>query len=435
VKTFVTYSVHTVVVVFLVIFPYTTELRTTSALAISLSAGTLSLFLLTLTIRTLNSLRRISTHHTTPLEIAHEDSPSTILPLSSSASSSASSSQITESGDDVKAEEVFGPISTAVKEKVKVIPVLIKQLNAVIDHTEKAAGDLSASFMSINKQAKEQVNQAKDVFGSLSDEQENEESEHVLVHVKKQLDDLVNSFKDVTDINRENQKAIGRVLEHTKSIRKIIRKTAEIADQSKVLSINATIEAARAGEHGKGFSVVAKEFKQLAIDSETSNEEIHGIIDSVEEETDRLYSTTQKGVDACEQLTQSAEAHISETLDRVDSAIADSKSKIQELSDRAEDLAKDISTIVVSIQFQDITRQRIEHVISPLEELAEELNALRTELSNSESLAEFKQKDHKAWLEARYTMEDEKKILDQSMEEIARADTGGDDHEHTGTYS
>jgi len=337
--------------------------------------------------------------------------------------------------EEANAREVFGPISTAVEEKVKVIPILIKQLNAVIEHTEKAAENLSASFMSINTQAKEQVKQAEEVFGSLSDEEEREESEHVLVHVKNRLDDLVNSFKDVTEINRENQKAISRVREHTRSMREIVHKTAAIADQSKVLSINATIEAARAGEGGGGFSVVAKEFKQLALDSENANDEIHGIIDSVEEETDALYSTTQEGVDACEHLTHTAQAHINETLEKIDSSIADSKKKLRELSTQAEKLAKEISTIVVSIQFQDITRQRIEHVISPLEEFSEELNALCTELASSGSLAEFKQKDHKAWLEARYTMEDEKDLLNQAMQESEQSSTGGNTHEHTGTYS
>ena len=52
--------------------------------------------------------------------------------------------------------------------------------------------------------------------------------------------------------------------EHTQQIGEIIAAVNSLADQSKMLALNASVEAARAGEEGKGFAVVALEVRNLA---------------------------------------------------------------------------------------------------------------------------------------------------------------------------
>ena len=55
----------------------------------------------------------------------------------------------------------------------------------------------------------------------------------------------------------------------------------EIADQTSLLSLNASIEAARAGEAGKGFAVVASEIKNLADQSDRFAQEIYRVISDI----------------------------------------------------------------------------------------------------------------------------------------------------------
>lgn len=59
------------------------------------------------------------------------------------------------------------------------------------------------------------------------------------------------------------------------NIRKAADAITNIAEQTSMLSLNASIEAARAGESGRGFAVVASSIQSLAGESDDSAKEMH----------------------------------------------------------------------------------------------------------------------------------------------------------------
>lgn len=95
------------------------------------------------------------------------------------------------------------------------------------------------------------------------------------------LDDLSRSNSNMTDGIHKIAGQITKTNESVKEIEEAAALIASIADQTNLLSLNASIEAARAGEAGKGFAVVASEIQQLADQSNKSADSIFGIISNL----------------------------------------------------------------------------------------------------------------------------------------------------------
>ncbi|MFJ7371253.1 methyl-accepting chemotaxis protein [Lysinibacillus sp. NPDC098008] len=100
----------------------------------------------------------------------------------------------------------------------------------------------------------------------------------------------------------EIQKAVGSIAEVVQSLEnksekivEIVEIITQIAKQTNLLALNASIEAARAGEHGKGFAIVADEVRKLAEQSTSAGENIRGIIDDIQQETNRAVLSMDQG--------------------------------------------------------------------------------------------------------------------------------------------
>ncbi len=79
-------------------------------------------------------------------------------------------------------------------------------------------------------------------------------------------------------------KSIDALSRNAKRISRITKSISDLAEQTNLLSLNASIEAARAGEHGRGFAVVAQEVRKLAEESATSTQGVFGLVRSIEDD-------------------------------------------------------------------------------------------------------------------------------------------------------
>ncbi len=109
--------------------------------------------------------------------------------------------------------------------------------------------------------------------------QSSESIKHILDGFNKWHKSTFKTEQDeLLEISRKMETSTGR-------IEQIINLIQTIADQTNLLSLNASIVANKAGEHGRGFAVVASEVRQLAQKSYEATNEVAGIIDEIKTNT------------------------------------------------------------------------------------------------------------------------------------------------------
>lgn len=89
------------------------------------------------------------------------------------------------------------------------------------------------------------------------------------------------AMQSINEATVKLQQAIDKVGSSSEEITKITGVISDIADETNLLSLNASIEAARAGDAGKGFAVVATEIGKLAQTSSASVHDIEGLISEI----------------------------------------------------------------------------------------------------------------------------------------------------------
>lgn len=199
------------------------------------------------------------------------------------------------------------------------------------------------------------------------------EAEHLKDNAKQMIsasNEAMVRIEGLGAVNQKTKEAFDIIAEQTQAtnasaekIREVIEMITSIADQTNLLSLNASIEAARAGEAGKGFAVVASEIQQLAIQSNESANKIAEIIAL-------LITESEKTVDKMEEVR--------EVISLQDENVIHTQEAFQSVKRGIDQSIQGIDTIAERTHQLDESRVRIVDVVQNLSAIAEE-NAASTE--------------------------------------------------------
>jgi methyl-accepting chemotaxis protein len=176
--------------------------------------------------------------------------------------------------------------------------------------------------------------------------------------------------------------AIDRLNEQARSVGDLITTVNDLAEQSNLLSVNASIEAAKAGEHGKGFTVVAQEVKSLAEQSKQAVSQVRSVLAEIQKASDAAVRAAQQSRDAVETGKSEAGEAINGTRAEIEIARRAAEATLQIAATSRQQLAgmEQISQAIMSINDASDasvsgTRQ-VENEVRQLQELALSLQSL-----------------------------------------------------------
>ena len=137
--------------------------------------------------------------------------------------------------------------------------------------------------------------------------------------------------------------------EYTNQMHSIVELINNVADQTSLLSLNASIEAARAGEAGKGFAVVASEISSLAAQTQEATEEIETLINNISEELSEVVTAINNLISMNRQQNESA-GNAADSFSKIEKNAAFIEDSSAELNGSISQLADANAGIVESIQ-------------------------------------------------------------------------------------
>ena len=182
------------------------------------------------------------------------------------------------------------------------------------------------------------------------------------------IQELKDKAKATTKVTAEVISNIQDLEEASQSIAKIIGAINDIADETSLLSLNASIEAARAGDAGRGFAVVADSIRKLAEQSLNSVNEIKGIVGKIQKQTVDTVEVAKQA----EVIVNSQEDALKNTID-----------VFKDIDKHVSGLADNLSEISNGIDDMDIAKRDTLSAIESISAVSEETASAVTEVNEA----------------------------------------------------
>ncbi|SCM82945.1 Methyl-accepting chemotaxis protein [uncultured Sporomusa sp.] len=282
-----------------------------------------------------------------------------------------------------------------------------QELTATSEQTALASSQVAASTTEMARGSENQVQVISHASGAI---------EHMSVNIEQITDKVkavaevsgktataardgeqavYSAIKQMTNIEKtvtDSAAVVSKLGERSQEIGQIIDTIAGIAGQTNLLALNAAIEAARAGEQGRGFAVVAEEVRKLAEQSHGATQQIAGLIQEIQADTERAVKAMGTGTGEVKlgtSLVSSAETAFHE----ISAMVNQVSLQVNEVTVAVQQVAQGSQAVVSSIrQVENIARAAATET-GTISAATEEQTASMEEIASaSQSLAQLAEK-------------------------------------------
>lgn len=206
--------------------------------------------------------------------------------------------------------------------------------------------------------------------------------------ITKEVDAMAKSAADMVEKEKESETIIGELSlssDHTKesvskvaeqiakmnraieNIKKAVEMIQSIADETDLLSLNASIEAARAGEAGRGFAVVAEQICKLALQSNEASKDIERMLADITDTSDNMVAVMDE---------------VRVNMDAQQLKLEETRTTYRTVADGVEKSLDNIREIKEKIDVLNVSGESINEVVEELAAISEENAATASNTMN-----------------------------------------------------
>lgn len=264
-------------------------------------------------------------------------------------------------------------VEADIKDCKPYIDVMHEQIGDSMSESEHEVIVVIQQIDALNSKAGEQ---RKHIARSIKSAGELTENTQVRIKNNRQIIAAIElQLKMQTEDLKSNFERIQGLAGDVSALTPLIRVITSIAQQTNLLALNAEIEAARAGNAGRGFAVVAGEVRKLAVHSNQAAADISAKINATCKRVDEEMSLARASLE--QHTADSAMSHLGVDLGNMQSEFCNNSRLLLEVitevdANYAESVTR-LTEALGHIQFQDIMRQRMEHVQEALLEMRDHL--------------------------------------------------------------
>jgi methyl-accepting chemotaxis protein len=277
----------------------------------------------------------------------------------------------------------------------QVLPIWNRQIETARSQTETSLTDLTMCFGDIHQR----LDTALGLYRSSTDEMSASDGGDVMDMLEKGQNDLsgmLSTLRAGLQAKEEMLEHIHEMARFSGELKAMAGAVSDLANQIKLVSLNAAIEAAWAGESGRGFAVIADEVRKLSTLSGDTGRQITARVDGVTEAIQGAVRIAERYADQDARAMRDSEQLIEGVLKVFRGAVERLTQAATQFQHEGQAVQETVSGVIVSLQFQDRVSQILNQTRDDMARLESVLDENRARAARGEPPAPI---DVAAWLD------------------------------------